>query len=163
MKKATYIRCPRCELNYILKKDKFCSVCKQEMQVGGGDFDDLDLELCPICKANYIQPDEVMCATCMAERASDPNFDKNNDDWDAYLSRDDEDMGDDENEDVDEMSTVKLLDDEDDDIVDDDEDFDDLDVMGEEILDDEDEKEESFDEDDEDFDDYDDDDDEDDD
>ena len=80
MKKITYIRCPRCELNYIDKKEKFCSVCKQEMQVGGGEeFDELDLELCPICKTNYIQPDEVMCASCIAERGSDP--DKDDDDW----------------------------------------------------------------------------------
>ena len=75
MKKITYIRCPRCELNYIDKNDKFCSVCKQEMQVGGGnDVDELDLELCPICKTNYIQPDEIMCASCLAERSNDPNY-----------------------------------------------------------------------------------------
>lgn len=32
MKKPVYIRCPRCELNYIQKKDKYCSVCKAEME-----------------------------------------------------------------------------------------------------------------------------------
>ena len=31
MKKPVYIRCPRCELNYIEKKDKLCSVCKAEL------------------------------------------------------------------------------------------------------------------------------------
>lgn len=154
MKKVTYIRCPRCELNYIQKKDKFCSVCKQEMQVGGGEFDELDLELCPICKTNYIQPDEVMCATCLNERSQDPNFDKGADDWAAYLNRDeDEEIVDSSDEELGEMATVKVLgDDGDDDLDDDDDDddFDDLDIgddMDEEVQD------EMFDDDDDDFDD----------
>lgn len=64
MKKPVYIRCPRCELNFIQKKDKYCSVCKAEMEAKKDDLDDVDLELCPICKTNYIQPDEIMCASC---------------------------------------------------------------------------------------------------
>ena len=69
MKKPVYIRCPRCELNYIEKKDKLCSVCKAELSANKEDFiGDLDLELCPICKTNYIQPDEIMCATCLKEQ-----------------------------------------------------------------------------------------------
>ena len=60
MKKVNeYIKCPRCELNYIIKKDKFCDVCKSEMKAGileENDFDELEegLDLCPICKVNYI-------------------------------------------------------------------------------------------------------------
>ena len=61
MKKPVYIRCPRCELNYIQKKDKYCSVCKAEMEAKRDYVDDIDLELCPICKTNYIQPDEIVC------------------------------------------------------------------------------------------------------
>ena len=68
MKKPVYVRCPRCELNYIEKKDKLCSVCKAELSANKDDFmSDLDLELCPICKTNYIPPDEIMCATCLKE------------------------------------------------------------------------------------------------
>ena len=147
MKKATYIRCPRCELNYILKKDKICSVCKQEMQVGGGDFDELDLELCPICKTNYIQPDEVMCATCLSERANDASLDLKDDDWNEYINRDDaEELGDSQEDEIGDMSSVKGLDDdEDDDIVEDD-DFDDLGIG--EDLDADEEIEETFDDDD---------------
>ena len=90
MAKQQYIRCPRCELNYILKKDKYCSVCKAEMQVGGGELD--EYELCPICKTNYIGPDEVMCSQCMEERKIDPEkLDKDNDEWIAYINREDED------------------------------------------------------------------------
>ena len=71
--KQTYIRCPRCELNYILKKDKFCNVCKMEMKAQGsmGDEDSADMELCPICKINYITSDEDMCSACAKERDED--------------------------------------------------------------------------------------------
>ena len=37
-----YIKCPRCELNYIVKKDKFCEVCKQEMKAGSLSIDEFD-------------------------------------------------------------------------------------------------------------------------
>ena len=68
-KSPVYIRCPRCELNFILKKDKFCNVCKQEMKtLGGGADESFDLELCPICHINYINADEDMCVSCARER-----------------------------------------------------------------------------------------------
>ena len=116
-KKPVYVRCPRCELNFILKKEKLCSVCKAELSAKGEDYiDELDLELCPICKTNYIQPDEVMCASCMKERSLDNELHgsvDHNDDWDAYINRDedeyiapDEETGD--------MAVVSSLDDDDD-------------------------------------------------
>ncbi len=163
MKKVMYIRCPRCELNYIPKKEKFCSVCKKEMQVGGGDdFDDLDLELCPICKTNYIQPDMVMCQTCYNERLNDPNFREGDDnDWEQYINRDDSDeLDENQNEEIGDYASVKMLDldDEEDEI--DDEFDDDLDVISDDEKDDsfDDEFEDEFDDDDDDFDDDDDDD-----
>lgn len=90
MRKPVYIRCPRCELNYIQKKDKYCPVCKAEMEAKRDYVDDIDLELCPICKTNYIQPDEIMCASCLKEHHSDEDGDLV-DDWDEYLTREDED------------------------------------------------------------------------
>ena len=132
MGKVTYIRCTRCELNYITKAEKFCSVCKKEMQVGGGDLvDESELEICPICKINYIQPDEIMCPTCYAERASDPNFDGEEDsEWDQYINRDEEDMiSDNPDEELGDMASVKDLDDDDDDDYDDFDDDDDLGVV----------------------------------
>ena len=153
MKKVSYIRCPRCELNYITKEEKYCSVCKKEMQVGGGDLvDESELEVCPICKTNYIQPDEIMCATCYAERANDPNYDGEEDsEWDQYINRDDEDMiSDNPDEEFGDMASVKDMDDEDYDDFDED---DDLGVVidDEDMIDDEDDDE--FDDDDEDEDD----------
>ncbi|MDD3396941.1 MAG: hypothetical protein PHR96_00110 [Clostridia bacterium] len=109
-KKPVYIRCPRCELNYCLKKDKYCSVCKAEMN-GNKDFliDDLDLELCPICKTNYIQPDEIMCATCLKERkhsiVDDTDIEQ---EWDEYINRDETDYV--EDEETGEMASVSELD-----------------------------------------------------
>lgn len=99
-KQVQYIKCPRCELNYILKKDKFCDVCKAEMKAGcleENDMDELDegLELCPICKVNYIQEGETMCATCMEEQAESGDGDINKDeepDWRGFVDKaDDED------------------------------------------------------------------------
>ena len=29
---ANYVKCPQCELNYILADEKICKVCKPEMQ-----------------------------------------------------------------------------------------------------------------------------------
>ena len=68
--KSVYIRCPRCELNFILKKDRYCPVCKQEMQALATNYADdanKELGLCPICKVNYITEEETVCSTCMNE------------------------------------------------------------------------------------------------
>lgn len=167
MKKVTYIRCPRCELNYITKKEKVCSVCKQEMQVGGGeDIDELDMELCPICRVNYIQPDEVMCASCYAERANDVNYQGDDQEWDDYINRDEreEDYNDSQEDEIGDMSSVKDLDDDlDDDLgLDDDLDLtdDEKDDMEEDDEEDEfsDDLDDDFDSSNDDYDDYDDDD-----
>lgn len=87
--KQTYIKCPRCELNYILKKDKYCDVCKAEMKAGNVDDDDLevfdDLELCPVCKTNYIAEGETMCASCLEESLA---LHKDEDaDWHDYIDK----------------------------------------------------------------------------
>ena len=95
-KPVQYIKCPRCELNYILKKDKFCDVCKAEMKAGileENELEDMDegLMLCPICKVNYIQEGETMCASCQEEQAdSTPKDDEP--DWRGFVDKtDDED------------------------------------------------------------------------
>ena len=89
MKKPVYIRCPRCELNYIQKKDKLCPVCKADLASKDEYVDDMDLELCPICRTNYIQADEIMCANCLKEHQNEDG--ELNDDWEDYITRDEED------------------------------------------------------------------------
>ena len=113
MKKPVYIRCPRCELNYIQKKDKYCNVCKQEMKALGtaGADEELGLELCPICKVNYINPDEDMCVECAKEKALEEglvNDVNNDDDWDSLSSDDDGSY--DENEETGDMVAITDLD-----------------------------------------------------
>ncbi len=143
MKNPVYIRCPRCELNYIQKKDKFCNVCKLEMKaLGSLDIEDnLDLELCPICKANYINPDEDMCVACAKEKALEEGLVNDKDDdnsWDDYSN---DDGAYNEDEERGEMVSITDLDD---DVLDDDDDLslagddDDMDDKVEEDLDDDD-------------------------
>jgi len=93
MKNQTYIRCPRCELNYILKKDKFCNVCKQEMKALGTLGAEEDMELCPICKVNYIGIDEEMCPSCAKEREMEDGESEHkfhDDGWHNYSDSEDE-------------------------------------------------------------------------
>ncbi|MBQ7351559.1 MAG: hypothetical protein IJW59_01645 [Clostridia bacterium] len=91
-----YIKCPRCELNYILKKDKFCDVCKSEMKAGilkESDLEELELmeegmEICPICKVNYINPGEHMCSTCREEQVDSSKDDEP--DWRGFVDNADD-------------------------------------------------------------------------
>lgn len=88
-----YIKCPRCELNYIQKKDKFCDVCKSEMKAGILEENELDeleegLELCPICKVNYITEGERMCTTCQEEQLDTSKDDEP--DWRGFVEKSDE-------------------------------------------------------------------------
>ena len=115
--KQTYIRCPRCELNYILSKDKFCNVCKAEMKAQGtlGIDEENDLELCPICKVNYISSNEDMCQQCAIEHGQEDedadNVRKQDDNWDAnYMSSDDDESTYDDEESGD-MVSISNLDD----------------------------------------------------
>ena len=69
-KKQAYILCPRCELNYIVSKDKYCTVCKAEMglldpSILLPDDEEAGFEkLCPVCQVNYIGEDEEICFLC---------------------------------------------------------------------------------------------------
>ncbi len=141
MKSPVYIRCPRCELNYIQKKDKFCNVCKLEMKaVGSLDIEDnLDLELCPICKANYINPDEDMCVACAKEKALEEGLVNDKDGQDTGWEDFENDDGRyNEDEETGEMVSITDLDD---DVLEDDDDLslaDDDDMDAEKIEEDED-------------------------
>ena len=114
MAKVEYVRCPRCELNYINKKDKLCKVCQMELQNRGTnsslDSEDLELGVCPVCKTNYISEDEIMCAVCLREKEDNDDLansfeDKEN--WRMYVEHDDEDNDDE----LDDMSSLSGADD----------------------------------------------------
>ena len=98
--KPIYIRCPRCELNYIKKKDKYCDVCKRELKLIQSDDDIADLELCSMCKINFVQNGEEVCESCKQEFGINnmDEMDEEINNWHKYISDDDED--DEEDEDI---------------------------------------------------------------
>ena len=99
--KNVYIRCPRCELNYIKKSDQYCDVCKRELKLIESDDDIGDLELCSICKINFVQNGEEVCDSCKHEFGinNSDDMDEEINNWHKYIS-DDDDEDDDEDETV---------------------------------------------------------------
>ena len=61
------IKCPRCELNYMLDTDKMCSVCRREVR-GENEQDDM-IELCSECGENPVVPGQELCVYCLKELA----------------------------------------------------------------------------------------------
>ena len=175
--KPRYIKCPRCELNYILSNQDYCEVCKQEMKAGYQDEEEIDElmmeegSICPICKVNYITDESKgMCDSCYEENSTISDNDDNVD-WRSFVNKDttededldllpvenddeiDEELGNTFAKDLDE-DFADNFDDEDDDeyseSVDDDDDFDETDDVD---FDDEDDEDEDFNQDDDDDDD----------
>ncbi len=61
------IKCPRCELNYMLDTDKICSVCRREVR---GESEQYEMiELCSECGENPVVPGQELCAYCLKELA----------------------------------------------------------------------------------------------
>ena len=59
------IKCPRCELNYMLDTDKMCSVCRREVR---GESEQYEMiELCSECGENPVVPGQELCAYCLKE------------------------------------------------------------------------------------------------
>ena len=93
-----YIKCPRCELNYIdAEQQDYCDVCIKEMQGIKTDSDeieeeeaDMPTELCPVYGENMMRPGDKMCEECrrkaeIEEEEPDPEED---DEWRNYLDDD---------------------------------------------------------------------------
>ncbi|MBQ2834215.1 MAG: hypothetical protein IJN79_04265 [Clostridia bacterium] len=59
-----FMKCPRCELNYIREEEQYCSVCKREMK---GEVYDDPFELCSICRENPVMPGKDVCPICYKE------------------------------------------------------------------------------------------------
>lgn len=70
------IKCPRCELNYMLDTDKLCSVCRREVRGEGEQYE--MIELCSECGENPVVPGHELCAYCLKEH-SVGNSDAQND------------------------------------------------------------------------------------
>lgn len=67
-----YMKCPRCELNWILETDEYCDVCKAELGMEGFTLleDEEEDILCPVCGINYIERNKKMCSDCLAKSKS---------------------------------------------------------------------------------------------
>ena len=69
------IKCPRCELNYMLDTEKICSVCRREVR---GESEQYDMvELCSECGENPVVPGQDLCAYCLKELAQRASEDQN--------------------------------------------------------------------------------------
>ena len=120
------IKCPKCELNYMLEGQEYCDVCKAELKkapplifaVDEADEQEL-MELCPKCHQNYLKPGEEICAQCAKNNHYDESEAMEDDSWKEYL---DEETPEDEEENSEEMlSLAKLAEEEGDSLFDDEE------------------------------------------
>lgn len=162
-----YIKCPRCELNYIDgEKQEYCDVCIAEIKgnklqfadLDDEDFAELDAELepeefCPVCGVNHIRAGEKMCESCKGQQDYEEeevvDIDKD-EEWKNYLEEDDGDLT------VDDETLQEEIDEEfgDDEAEESDDDFfesEDVDSLSDLEDDEFDDEEEEFDDEDEDF------------
>lgn len=90
-KRPVYVLCPRCELNYIEKKDKLCNVCKAELGLVDKSIlipDDEELEverLCPVCHVNYLAEDEDICFLCQKAKEEKEPIESEVDSWKEFV------------------------------------------------------------------------------
>ncbi len=70
------VKCPRCELNYILDGGALCTVCRREVK---GEPETIEMpEMCSECGENPAVPGGELCIFCLKEmnrRASSVNND----------------------------------------------------------------------------------------
>lgn len=92
MKEIKYVKCPRCDINYMKSTDKYCDVCVAELarKLTDDEGEDDDRILCPVCNKNYIELDDEMCPQCLAEKEEVPIVPivESDEDWRAYLDDD---------------------------------------------------------------------------
>lgn len=126
-----YVKCPRCDLNYMLEGEELCDVCKAELKKApplvfavDDEEDEMEnMELCPRCHRNFVKSGETLCEECLKECESDIEPEAEDDDsWKEYL---DDDIPEDEEDSEEMLSLNKLAEEE-----------------GEKLFDDEDEEDE---------------------
>ena len=119
---AKYIKCPRCELNFIIEgKQDYCDVCVAKMKGSRLQFADLEdeeleaeleseaAELCPVCGVNNMRFGETMCEACKKQSEYEDEMaddDEQDEEWKSYLNDDTEDLSLDEEELAEELDEV---------------------------------------------------------
>jgi hypothetical protein len=84
------VKCPRCELNYILDGGALCTICRREVR-GESEHDDI-AELCSECGENPAISGGELCMACLRER--NPRGSENDEEEDE-LEQEDLDLEDD--------------------------------------------------------------------
>ena len=115
---AKFVKCPRCDLNYILEGQEYCDVCKAELGIGPGlvfavdNEKEVKIRLCPRCKQVEIGEDEEMCQKCRENlEFKDDQIDYDNDEgWKNYVN--DDESADEQAESEEEISLSKLAEEE---------------------------------------------------
>lgn len=150
--KMKYVKCPRCDLNYMKEGEKYCDVCKAELKIGTIRFAALDDDeqeqlLCPICKRNLMDYGEEMCPECKEEAqnkaAIEPEAEvdpENDEGWRKFLDEDEKEAISNKGDNDEEMiSLSKLEQEEADELFDDEEPEDDDEFYNDEVEDEEEE------------------------
>ena len=71
------IKCPRCDLNYIMEGEKYCKVCMRELK---GEQAQEEMELCSVCNAAPALPGKDVCLSCLKEMQQTASEDNHGDD-----------------------------------------------------------------------------------
>lgn len=117
-----YVKCPRCDTNYMPEGEPYCDVCKAELKIGpqikfaalDGD-DEQDQILCPVCKRNFIDEGEEMCEECREAQSEKIREDKddvdpdNDEEWRNYLDEDEKEAISNQGDDTEEMLSLSQL------------------------------------------------------
>ena len=61
------IKCPRCELNYIMEGEGYCKICKREIK---GESRREEIEMCTVCNEAPALPGKDVCLFCLKEMNS---------------------------------------------------------------------------------------------
>ena len=99
-----YVKCPRCELNYINEEEQeYCDVCIAEMKGSKLKFADLDEfeevaepeleDICPVCGVSTLRPGEKICDNCRLQQEYEEDEDvdmEKDEEWKNYLEEDEE-------------------------------------------------------------------------
>lgn len=120
-----YVKCPRCDTNYMLEGESYCDVCKSELKIGPqmkfaalASDDEQEQILCPVCKRNFIDEGDEMCEECreaasnkIKEEKGDIDVD-NDEEWRNYLDEDEKEAISNQGDDEEEMLSLSQLEEE---------------------------------------------------
>ena len=69
-----FVKCPRCDLNYMPVGEKYCKVCMEEVR---GDRGTEDVEMCSVCKEFPALPGRDVCLMCLKDMEGTPSEEEN--------------------------------------------------------------------------------------